>query len=97
MKTDSPAALRAIKPYFAEAISRSPSFNNWGAPVLISRQIPLLINKENTCTNWPKNDPISQRRKEFCNRFEGYGQVCKCDDPAPIEFSPKQVFILNSF
>jgi len=90
IKTDS--THKNIKPYFAEAISRSPEFSSWGAPVLISRQVPLLPDEENTCTNWPKND-ASFQRKEFCNRFEGYGNVCccNCDDPAPIDFSPKQL------
>ena len=82
-----------VKPYFAEAISLSENFNSWGAPVVISRQVPLLSEQENTCTNWPKND-VGLRRREFCNRFEGYGNVCSCDDPAPIDFTPKQVFIM---
>lgn len=89
IKTD--ATHRNVKPYFAEAISRSPEFNSWAAPVLLSRQVPLLPELENTCTNWPKNDPSYQRRKEFCNRFEGYGTACNCDDPAPIDFAPKPV------
>lgn len=93
IKTDS--THKNIKPYFAEAISRSPEFNSWGSSVLISRQVPLLPDEQTECTNWPKNDPSFQRRKEFCNRYEGYGNVCccNCDDPAPIDFSPKQVYL----
>lgn len=34
---------------------------------------------------------LNRRRRLFCSRVEGYGSICSCNDPAPIEFSPDPV------
>ncbi|KAF5923219.1 hypothetical protein HPG69_012309 [Diceros bicornis minor] len=31
---------------------------------------------------------LNRRRRRFCSKVEGYGSVCSCKDPTPIEFSP---------
>lgn len=34
---------------------------------------------------------MNRRRRRFCSKVEGYGSVCSCKDPTPIEFSPDLV------
>lgn len=34
---------------------------------------------------------LNRRRKIFCSKVEGYGSICSCKDPAPIEFNPDPV------
>lgn len=34
---------------------------------------------------------MNRRRRRFCSKVEGYGSVCSCKDPTPIEFSPDPV------
>lgn len=34
---------------------------------------------------------LNRRRKIFCSKVEGYGSICSCRDPAPIEFNPEPV------
>lgn len=34
---------------------------------------------------------LNRRRKLFCSKVEGYGSICSCKDPAPIEFNPDPV------
>ena len=69
----------------AEAASRSPDFKSWGEPVELECRVPLAASEEEYAARcrW-----ASERRREFCDRIEGYGSVCSCDNPAPIEFSP---------
>lgn len=31
------------------------------------------------------------RRRRFCSRIEGYGDVCSCVHPAPLDFHPSSV------
>lgn len=52
-------------------------------------QIYLHTVVDSKCS-WPEND---SRRQNFCEKMEGYGKVCDCDDPAPITFSPPKVNI----
>lgn len=44
---------------------------------------------------WPDTEE-TQRRLQFCNRIEGYGSVCSCDEPASLTFSPEPVSIPSS-
>lgn len=40
--------------------------------------------------HWPDTE-LNRRRKRFCSKVEGYGSVCSCKDPTPIEFNPDPV------
>ncbi|XP_074595619.1 protein O-linked-mannose beta-1,2-N-acetylglucosaminyltransferase 1-like isoform X2 [Brevipalpus obovatus] len=71
----------------AESYSKSPEFNSWGAPVVLRAEFPLASLEESEC-NWPDNEE-NRRRRSFCNRIEGYGQVCSCNDPALLSFNPE--------
>ena len=38
-----------------------------------------------------------RRRREFCDHVEGYGSVCDCDNPAPLdELSSNSSPVLNN-
>lgn len=34
---------------------------------------------------------INQRRQTFCNKVEGYGDICSCTHPDPVVFPQKKV------
>lgn len=71
-----------------EKVSRSPDMSHWGERVTIHATIELSSGKELDCP-WGNTDS-SRRRREFCEKLEGYGDsVCNCQNPAPIEFTPK--------
>lgn len=83
----------------AESLSKSASFSNWAEPLEIWARVPLLDG--GTSTNrkclWQTSNSSAEdeRRREFCNRIEGYGQVCDCDangnSLVPITFAPPKV------
>ena len=56
--------------------------------VIISLTVYILSTA--TECNWDTSDS-SKRRREFCNKLEGYGSVCSCQDPDPIDFVAKPV------
>jgi len=44
---------------------------------------------------WSEMDKlVVQRRRVFCRSVEGFVDVCRCHDPAPIVFSPAVVSIV---
>ena len=49
----------------------------------------VLDISESEC-DWPDSD-INKRRKHFCSKFEGYGSVCSCREPAPLDIYSEQV------
>ncbi|KAG7272257.1 hypothetical protein CRUP_017104 [Coryphaenoides rupestris] len=63
---------------YGEKHSKSPALSTWGDPV--------LLKTEAEC-HWADTE-LNRRRKLFCSKVEGYGSICSCKDPAPIEFSP---------
>lgn len=58
---------------------------------LASRPRPVdpLSLSEAEC-HWADTE-LNRRRRRFCSKVEGYGSVCSCKDPTPIEFSPDPV------
>merc|ERR1719245_2595233 len=82
-------AMVAVKGVRAvsEGYKKSPDFSSWGNPVYISAEIPLSSASESRCESWPEGEE-TQRRRRFCDKIEGYGSVCSCNDPSPITFNP---------
>lgn len=74
---------------YGESYSKSATFSSWGASVILRVQVPLVSIEKSSC-QWPKTEE-NQRRLQFCNRIEGYGSVCSCDDPASLTFTPEPV------
>ena len=63
---------------YAEGYQHSLSVQEWAAPVRIHTTVPFRELSTVECT-WDKND-ANRRRKEFCDRFDGYKEICKCKD-----------------
>ncbi|XP_073421099.1 protein O-linked-mannose beta-1,2-N-acetylglucosaminyltransferase 1 isoform X5 [Dendrobates tinctorius] len=71
---------------YGEKHSKSPALSTWGDPVLLKTDIQLVPPEDAEC-HWPDTEQ-NRRRKHFCGKVEGYGSVCSCKDPTPIEFNP---------
>ncbi|KAM4611205.1 protein O-linked-mannose beta-1,2-N-acetylglucosaminyltransferase 1-like, partial [Discoglossus pictus] len=71
---------------FGEKHSKSPALSTWGDPVLLKTDVQLVPPEDAEC-HWPDTE-LNRRRKRFCSKVEGYGSVCSCKDPTPIEFNP---------
>ena len=83
---------------YGESFSKSASFHSWGAPVVLRAEVPLSPDPAGgSCPLWG-NGTAAARRREFCDRYEGYGQVCACaEDPLPVsDLAPAADGILNS-
>uniref|UniRef100_A0A6I8RNW5 Protein O-linked-mannose beta-1,2-N-acetylglucosaminyltransferase n=1 Tax=Xenopus tropicalis TaxID=8364 RepID=A0A6I8RNW5_XENTR len=74
---------------FGEKHSKSPALSTWGDPILLKTDIQLVPPADAEC-HWPDTE-LNRRRKRFCSKVEGYGSVCSCKDPTPIEFNPMPV------
>ena len=72
-------------PVLAEKHSKPPALSSGGDPVLLKTDVPLSSAEEAEC-HWA--DTELNRRHRYCSKVEGYGGVCSCKDPTPIEFSP---------
>ncbi|XP_050737950.1 protein O-linked-mannose beta-1,2-N-acetylglucosaminyltransferase 1-like isoform X2 [Eriocheir sinensis] len=51
-----------------------------GGPLRLQANLPRSTLYEVECSNWPNGKRWSER-KRFCNRFEGYGDLCSCKTP----------------
>lgn len=78
---------------YGEKHSKSPALSTWGDPVLLKTEVQLTASEEAEC-RWPDSEQ-NRRRKLFCSKVEGYGSICSCKDPAPIEFNPDPLPINN--
>jgi len=79
-----------------ESLSKSPDFSSWGQNVVLRAEVPLSSPKEANCQKWPDTEE-NARRRQFCDHVEGYGSVCDCDSPAPIdELSSYSSPVLNN-
>ncbi|XP_032897146.1 uncharacterized protein LOC116986075 [Amblyraja radiata] len=72
---------------YDEKHSKSPALATWGDPVLLKTEVQLTSTEDAEC-HWADTD-ANGRRKTFCSKVEGYGSICSCKDPAPIEFNPE--------
>uniref|UniRef100_UPI00398E9439 protein O-linked-mannose beta-1,2-N-acetylglucosaminyltransferase 1 isoform X4 n=1 Tax=Pristiophorus japonicus TaxID=55135 RepID=UPI00398E9439 len=72
---------------YGEKHSKSPALATWGDPVLLKTEVQLTSVEDAEC-HWADTD-ANRRRKTFCSKVEGYGSICSCKDPAPIEFNPE--------
>jgi len=73
----------------SEGYKQSNSFTDWASPVVISAEMTLSPGPGH-CQHWPPGEETS-RRARFCDKIEGYGSVCSCEDPSPIIFHPPPV------
>uniref|UniRef100_A0A667Z5B0 Protein O-linked-mannose beta-1,2-N-acetylglucosaminyltransferase n=1 Tax=Myripristis murdjan TaxID=586833 RepID=A0A667Z5B0_9TELE len=80
---------------YGEKHSKSPALSTWGDPVLLKTEVQLTASEEAEC-HWADTE-LNRRRKLFCSKVEGYGSICSCKDPAPIEFNPDPLPTNNVF
>uniref|UniRef100_A0A3P8Z165 Protein O-linked-mannose beta-1,2-N-acetylglucosaminyltransferase n=1 Tax=Esox lucius TaxID=8010 RepID=A0A3P8Z165_ESOLU len=80
---------------YGEKHSKSPALSTWGDPVLLKTEVQLTASEDAEC-HWADTD-LNRRRKLFCSKVEGYGSICSCKDPAPIEFNPDPLPTNNVF
>ena len=64
------------KKAFAESHRKSPEFNIWANDVLIRTSLKRQWDLYSHCL-WEENASTS-RRREFCDKFDGYEGVCRC-------------------
>lgn len=80
---------------YGEKHSKSPALSTWGDPVLLKTEVQLTASEEAEC-HWADTE-LNRRRKLFCSKVEGYGSICSCKDPAPVEFNPEPLPSNNVF
>lgn len=73
----------------AETHGKSPALDSWGEKVTIQASIDLVNIKDSEC-QWEKT-VSNNRRKAFCSKVEGYGDICSCKNPEPFTFSPPKL------
>ena len=61
---------------YAEGIQHSLNSQEWASPVSIHTTVLLRTEMIVQCS-WENNEANS-RRKEFCDKFDGYKDICKC-------------------
>lgn len=61
---------------YAEGYQHSVIDHDWAPPVTIHTTVPLRPQNIVKCP-WEDNEE-NRRRKEFCDKFDGYGAICKC-------------------
>jgi len=76
------------KKWLAEAFQKNPAFDKWPSPAIA--QISLLLSDKSTSCNYGEGD-TAKRRKEFCDKYEGYRSVCTCNDPVPIDLQAEKL------
>ena len=47
--------------------------------------VSLPVPPSDTECPWPQSEE-TVRRRHFCDTTEGYGSVCSCSDPAPLQY-----------
>lgn len=62
---------------------------HWPRAPLMPHPVDAIPPSEAEC-HWADTE-LNRRRRRFCSKVEGYGSVCSCKDPTPIEFSPDPV------
>lgn len=75
----------------AESFQNPATHGKWANPVTIRTLIKLLPENVVECS-W-EDTIANRRRREFCDKYEGYGDVCRCKLPSLIVFRGMVVFV----
>ena len=61
---------------YAEGFQHSLNDQEWASPVSIHTTVPFRTEMIAECS-W-ENSEANSRRREFCDKFDGYKDICKC-------------------
>ncbi len=61
---------------YAEGIQHTLNNDEWASPVSIHTTVPFRTEMIVECM-WEDSD-ANRRRREFCDKFDGYRDICKC-------------------
>ena len=61
---------------YGESIQHVSEHEKWGQPVRLHTMVKLLPEVHIKC-DWD-DSPANKRRREFCDKYEGYSHVCSC-------------------
>ncbi|XP_042876323.1 protein O-linked-mannose beta-1,2-N-acetylglucosaminyltransferase 1-like [Penaeus japonicus] len=70
-----------------------PAKEKIGSPILFVSSADLSDEEGTWCPQWPDSDHW-QRRREFCSKYEQYGDLCSCSNPNLLDF--RNIKIENS-
>lgn len=68
--------LKSENIVFGESFHNAPAHEKWGEPVRLRTTVKLLPDIYLKC-DWVDSD-ASGRRRQFCDKYEGYSHVCRC-------------------
>uniref|UniRef100_A0A8C2X284 Protein O-linked-mannose beta-1,2-N-acetylglucosaminyltransferase n=1 Tax=Cyclopterus lumpus TaxID=8103 RepID=A0A8C2X284_CYCLU len=71
---------------FSQCLQSKAAHACWPLTAMSNKLNVVLRPAEAEC-HWAATE-LNKRRKLFCSKVEGYGSICSCKDPAPIEFNP---------
>ncbi|XP_039261813.2 protein O-linked-mannose beta-1,2-N-acetylglucosaminyltransferase 1-like [Styela clava] len=80
---------------FAENLETTEDITAWATDVVIATDIDSIESQVITC-DWPQSDPFTTRRAHFCSHFDGYLELCTCNNPSPLTFGTKEVLPASS-
>lgn len=61
---------------YAEGFQHLLNEQEWASPVSVHTTVPFRTEMIVECM-WEDSD-ANRRRKEFCDKFDGYKDICKC-------------------
>ena len=61
---------------YGESFQDALNLNQWARPVRLRVTAQLVAENIVNC-KWDDSD-ATKRRREFCEKYEGYGNVCNC-------------------
>ncbi|KAF2367928.1 Glycosyl transferase family 13 [Trinorchestia longiramus] len=61
--------------------------DTYASPVMMHTQVPL---HDSEACAWMLGD---EPRRMFCSNYAGYGDLCDCDAPLPIDFPPMKAIV----
>ena len=68
--------LKSHNIVYGESIQHVTEQGKWGPPVHLHTMVKLLPEVHIKC-DWD-DSPANRRRREFCDKYEGYSHVCSC-------------------
>lgn len=71
---------------YGESLQQAAGHDSWGSSVHLYTTVKLLPAVHVKC-NWYQSQE-NTRRREFCDKYEGYSNVCSCDNPLSLDFNP---------